>query len=246
MIRTLIVDDEANNRRNLRELLENHFPNMEVVGDADGVTTGLEAIIKNSPELVLLDIRLKDGDAFDLLNELGQITFKIIFITAYEEYALKAIKFSALDYLLKPVRLEDLREAIAKAESQILKELNLQLAELSNNLQPSQSKRIVLRTADKLHFIPVTEIMRCEADRNYTTFFLAEGRKIVVSGTMREYEDILSEQGFYRLHKSHIVNLSFIQSYEKADGGTVILTDGTHVPVAMRKKNQLIELFNKL
>ena len=246
MIRTLIVDDEANNRRNLRELLENHFPNMEVVGDADGVTTGLEAIIKNSPELVLLDIRLKDGDAFDLLNELGQITFKIIFITAYEEYALKAIKFSALDYLLKPVRLEDLREAIAKAESQILKELNLQLAELSNNLKPSQSKRIVLRTADKLHFIPVTEIMRCEADRNYTTFFLAEGRKIVVSGTMREYEDILSEQGFYRLHKSHIVNLSFIQSYEKADGGTVILTDGTHVPVAMRKKNQLIELFNKL
>ncbi len=246
MIRTLIVDDEANNRRNLRELLENHFPNMEVVGDADGVTTGLEAIIKNSPELVLLDIRLKDGDAFDLLNELGQITFKIIFITAYEEYALKAIKFSALDYLLKPVRLEDLREAIAKAESQILKELNLQLAELSNNLQPSQSKRIVLRTADKLHFIPVTEIMRCEADRNYTTFFLAESRKIVVSGTMREYEDILSEQGFYRLHKSHIVNLSFIQSYEKADGGTVILTDGTHVPVAMRKKNQLIELFNKL
>ena len=246
MIRTLIVDDEANNRRNLRELLENHFPNMEVVGDADGVVTGLEAIIKNCPELVLLDIRLKDGDAFDLLNELGQITFKIIFITAYEEYALKAIKFSALDYLLKPVRLEDLREAIAKAESQILKELNLQLAELSNNLKPSQSKRIVLRTADKLHFIPVTEIMRCEADRNYTTFFLAEGRKIVVSGTMREYEDILSEQGFYRLHKSHIVNLSFIQSYEKADGGTVILTDGTHVPVAMRKKNQLIELFNKL
>ena len=246
MIRTLIIDDEANNRRQIRDLLENHFPNMEVVGDSDGVRTGLEAIIKNSPELVLLDIRLKDGDAFDLLNKLGQITFKIIFITAYEEYALKAIKFSALDYLLKPVRLEDLREAIAKAESQILKELNLQLAELSNNLQPSQHKRIVLRTADKLHFIPVTEIMRCEADRNYTTFFLTEGKKILVSGTMREYEDILSEQGFYRLHKSHIVNLSFIESYEKADGGTVILSDGSHIPVAMRKKNQLIELFNKL
>jgi len=246
MVRTLIIDDEANNRRKIRELLENHFPNVLIVGEAEGVKTGLEAIINHNPELVLLDIRLLDGDAFDLLNQLGQINFKIIFITAYEEYALKAIKFSALDYLLKPVLLEDLKAAIAKAESQILKELNLQLVELSNNLKTAQNKCIVLKTADKLHFIPVGEIMRCEADRNYTTFFLAENKKIVVSGSIRDYEDILSEQGFYRLHKSHIVNLSFIKSYDKADGGTVILSDGSHVPVAMRKKNQLIELFNKL
>jgi two-component system LytT family response regulator len=246
MVHTLIIDDEANNRRKIRELLEHHFPNVEIVGEAEGVKTGLEAIINNTPELVLLDIRLKDGDAFDLLNELGQIHFKIIFITAYEEYALKAIKFSALDYLLKPVLLEDLRAAIAKAESQILKELNLQLVELSHNLTAAQNKRIVLKTAEKLHFIPVGEIMRCEADRNYTTFFLTDNRRIVVSSPIRDFEDMLSEQGFYRLHKSHIVNLSYIQSYEKADGGTVILSDGSHVPVAMRKKNQLIELFNKL
>ncbi|MBN2173080.1 MAG: response regulator transcription factor [Bacteroidales bacterium] len=246
MLQTLIIDDEKNNRNKIRELLEHHFPNVQVVGEADGVKTGLESIINLTPELVLLDIRLLDGDAFDLLNQLGQINFKIIFITAYEEYALKAIKFSALDYLLKPVLLDDLKAAIAKAETQILKELNLQLVELSHNLKVSQNKRIVLKTVDKLHFIPINEIMRCEADKNYTTFFLADSKKIVVSGTIKDYEDILSEQGFYRLHKSHIVNLSYIKSYEKADGGTVILSDGSHVPVALRKKNQLIELFNKL
>lgn len=246
MLRTLIIDDEKNNRNKIRELLETHFPNVQIVGEADGVKTGLESIVNHSPELVLLDIQLTDGDAFDLLNLLGQVTFKIIFITAYEEYALKAIKFSALDYLLKPVLLDDLKVAIAKAEAQIQKELNLQLVELSYNLKNSQNKRIVLKTIDKLHFIPVREIMRCEADKNYTTFFLKDSKKIVVSGAIKDYEDILSEQGFYRLHKSHIVNLSYIKSYEKADGGTVILSDGSHVPVAMRKKNQLIELFNKL
>jgi two-component system LytT family response regulator len=246
MIRTLIIDDEKNNREKIRRLLEDHFPNIQVVGEADRVRSGIESIFSNNPELVLLDIRLPDGDAFELLEQLDQVNFKIIFITAYEEYALKAIKFSALDYLLKPVLLDDLREAIAKAENQLMNELKLQLVELSSNLHRSSPKRIVLKTADKLHFIPVNEIMRCEADKNYTTFFLVEGEKIIVSRPIMDYEDILSEQGFYRLHKSHIVNLSCIKSYEKADGGTVILTDGTHVPVAMRKKNRMIELFNKL
>lgn len=246
MLRTIIIDDEKNNRDEIRQLLEKHFPSVSFVAEADGVKTGLETIIKFSPDLVLLDIRLMDGDAFDLLRQLGQINFKIIFITAYEEYALKAIKFSALDYLMKPVLLEDLKAAIARAESQIQKELNLKLAELSNNLNRSKDKRIVLKTADKLHFIAVNEIMRCEADCSYTTFFLTEGKKILVSGSIKDYEDILCEQGFYRLHKSHIVNLRFIKSYDKADGGTVILSDGTHVPVAVRKKNQLIERFNRL
>jgi len=246
MLRTLIIDDEKNNRRKIRELLEKHFPNVQLVGEAEGVKTGLESIVNHSPDLVLLDIRLMDGDAFDLLNQIGQVNFKIIFITAFEEYALKAIKFSALDYLLKPVLLDELKAAIAKAENQIMNELNLKLLELSNNLNASQNKRIVLKTAEKLHFVPVQDIMRCEADKNYTSFFLTDNKKIVVSGSIKDYEDMLCEQGFYRLHKSHIVNLTYIKSYEKAYGGTVILTDGSHVPVAVRKKNQLIELFSKL
>ncbi len=246
MIRTLIIDDEKNNRQLISDLLQKHFPNVSLIGEADGVKSGLESIRQLSPDLVLLDIRMEDGDAFDLLNRIGYINFKIIFITAYEEYALKAIKFSALDYLLKPVVLPELQLAIEKAEKQILKDLNLQLAELSNNIQPNQKKRIVLRTAEKLHLIPVREIIRCEAERNYSMFFLENGKKIIVSGPMKDFEDILCEQGFFRLHKSHLVNLSFVDSYVKSEGGHVLLTDGTKLPVAMRKRNQLMELFDKL
>ncbi len=246
MIRTLIIDDEKNNRQMINDLLQKHFPNVSVVGEADGVQSGLETIAQFAPDLVLLDIRMDDGDAFDLLNKIQNINFKIIFITAFEEYALKAIKFSALDYLLKPVALDELKSAIGKAEKQILKDLNLQLVELNNNLQPNHKKRIILKTAEKLHLIPVQEIIRCEAERNYSMFFLANNKKIIVSAPMKDYEEILTEQGFFRLHKSHIVNLSFVESYVKTDGGSVVLTDGTSLPVAMRKKNQLMEMFEKL
>jgi two-component system LytT family response regulator len=246
MIRTLIIDDEKNNRLKIRELLERHFPNIEVVAEAEGVNSGLSMIARHSPELVLLDIRMDDGDAFDLLNQLESINFKVIFITAYEEYALKAIKFSALDYLLKPVLLEDLKTAIEKAEKQILKELNVQLAELSNNLKTVKNKRIILKTMEKLHLVPVRDIIRCEAFKNYTTFFLNSNKKITVSGSIKEYEDILSEQGFFRVHKSHIINLSYVDCFVKTEGGSVLLNDGSSVPVAMRKKTQLMELFENL
>jgi len=246
MIRTLIIDDEKNNRQMIADLLEKHFPHISVIGEAEGVASGLKSIRQLTPDLVLLDIRMEDGDAFDLLNQIETINFKIIFITAYEEYALKAIKFSALDYLLKPVALEELKSAIEKAEKQILKDLNIQLAELKNNLQPDQKKRIVLHSTEKLQLIPVNEIIRCAAERNYCVFFLENGKKITVSGPVKDFEDILSEQGFFRVHKSHLVNISFVDSYVKADGGYVILTDGTELPVAMRKKNQLMDLFENL
>ena len=223
MINALIIDDEKNNRVKIRELIETHCPNLTIAGEADGVGSGLLAIQEHAPELVFLDIRMGDGDAFDLLDQISNVNFKVIFITAYEEYALKAIKFSALDYLLKPVIPEELKAAVAKAEKQIVKDLNYQLSELSNNLRQVKNKRIVLKTLDKLHFIPVQEIIRCEAEKNYTTFYITEGRKIVMSGSLRDYEDILAEQGFYRLHKSHIVNLNFVESFEKSDGGTVLL-----------------------
>lgn len=246
MIRTLIIDDEQYNRQLITDLLNNHFPHVSVIGEADGVNSGLKSIRELTPDLVLLDIRMEDGDAFDLLNKIGNINFKIIFITAYEEYALKAIKFSALDYLLKPVVLGELKSAIEKAEKQIMRDLNVQLNELSNNLQKNPNKRVVLRTAEKLQLIPAREIIRCEAERNYCMFFLENGKKIIASCPMKDFEDILSEQGFFRIHKSHLVNLSYIDSYIKADGGSVALTDGTILPVAMRKKNQLMELFEKL
>jgi two-component system LytT family response regulator len=189
---------------------------------------------------------LQDGDAFILLEKVGNINFRIIFITAFEEYALKAIKFSALDYLLKPISLEELQLAIEKAEKQAVNELQLQIAELTNNLHPRLEKRIVLRTAEKLHLIPLTEIVRCQAERNYCMFYLENGKKIIVSRPIKDFEEILTDQGFFRLHKSHIVNLSYVNSYVKADGGFVLLKDGTQLPLSLRKKNQLIKLFETL
>ena len=245
MIRALIIDDEESNRQFISGLLGEHFPKVSIVGEADGVVSGLEAIRQHSPDLVLLDIRMEDGEGFDILDQLGTIDFKVIFITAFEEYALKAIKFSALDYLLKPVSLPDLQSAIDKAENQIIRDLNVQLAELNTNLQAINNKRIVLRTAEKLHIIPVHDIVRAEADRNYAYFFLSNGKKIVVSYPLKDYEDMLVEQGFFRLHKSHIVNLTFVETYVKSDGGYVILNDGSKLPVADRKKSSLLKIFNK-
>jgi two-component system LytT family response regulator len=245
MLRTLIIDDELSNRQFISTMLEQHFPNVEVIGEAEGVASGLEAIRRLSPDLVLLDIRMEDGEGFDILTQLGAIEFKIIFITAFEEYALKAIKFSALDYLLKPVSLQDMKTAISKAENQIVKDLHVQLVELNNNLQSINNKKIVLRSVDKLQIIPVQDIVRAEADRNYTNFFINTGKKITVSYPLRDYEDMLIEQGFFRIHKSHIVNLTFIESYVKSDGGYITLSDGSSLPVADRKKAVLLEIINR-
>ncbi len=244
MIRTLIIDDNLNNRLHLSGMISDFFPNISVMGEADGVQTGIQAISKLRPELVLLDIKMGDGDAFDLLKGIDNIFFKIIFVTAYEEYAMKAIKFSALDYLLKPVTIEDLKIAFDKAENQILNDLKIQLSTLQLNLSSSKNKIIVLRTSDKIYLVEVMEIIRCESDGNYTLFYTKEGQKYMVSNPMKEYEDILEDHGFFRIHKSHIVNTSFINSYDKE--GYVVLKDKTMLPVSKRKKSELLELFSRL
>lgn len=246
MIRTLIIDDEENNRQRLFNLIAEYFPKISVIGEADGVETGLKAIEILKPELVLLDIRMMDGNAFDLLERIKSVSFKIIFITAYEEYAIKAFKFSALDYLLKPVTVEDLSQAFERAENQILAELKVQLATLQNNRTSAMGKTLVLRTAEKIYLLDTKDIIRCESDRNYTCFFVNEQKKHIVSQPMKEYVDILEEFGFVRIHKSHLVNLSYIESFDKADGGSIILKDKTELPVSRRKKHELLELFSKL
>jgi len=187
---------------------------------------------------------MPDGDAFDLLERIDNISFKVIFITAYEEYALKAIKYSALDYLVKPVIIEELKTAIEKAESQILNDLKVQLSTLQLNLSYPKNRTLVLKTLDKMYLVEIMDIARCESDGHYTRLFTREGKKYMVSNPMKEYEDILEDHGFFRIHKSHIVNLSFIDSFDKE--GYVILKDSTTLPVSRRKKNELIEKFANL
>ena len=245
MIQTIIIDDEENNRERLTRMINDHFPNISIIGEADGVESGIQTIEKLRPELVLLDIKMADGDAFDLLEKIGNIFFKIIFITAYEEYALKAFKFSALDYLLKPVIVENLKTAFERAENQILTDLKLQLSTLQLNLRSPKNKTIVLKTSDKIYLVEVPEIIRCESDVNYTRFFTKEGKKYMVSCPMKEYEDILEDHGFFRIHKSHIVNISSIDNFDKKNG-VIILKDKTRLPVSRRKKNELLELFDRL
>jgi len=226
MIQILIIDDSKNHRLRATELIGNHFPNITIVGEAEGVESGIANIEKLKPELILLDIQMADGDGFDLLKRIAIINFKVIFITAYEEYAMKAIKFSALDYLLKPVTVEDLKIAFDKAENQIFNDLKVQLSTLQLNLNSTKN------------------IIRCESASNYTMFFTKKSEKYVVSNSMKEYEDILEDHGFFRIHKSHIVNISYVNSFDKE--GYVILKDKTSLPVSRRKKSELMELFARL
>lgn len=248
VLRTLIIDDEAHVRESLNDMLKLHCPNAKVIGQAEGVRSGLKAIQTHHPDLILLDIKMKDGTGFDLLEQIENIDFKIIFITAYDQYAIKAFKFSALDYLLKPVESVDLKEAIDKADKISQKEVNTQLNTLANNLQTDDQskKKIILKTFDNIHLVKVRDIVYAESDGRYSTIYLESGENVIVSNTLKHYHEMLGDFGFYRVHKSYLINLEHIHRFEKAEGGSVILEGDAKVPVASRKREELLELFEKL
>jgi two-component system LytT family response regulator len=248
MLRTIIIDDEAHVRESLNEMLKTHCPDVKVVGREEGVKSGVESIMKHHPDLILLDIKMKDGTGFDLLEQIENIDFKIIFITAYNQYAIKAIKFSALDYLLKPVDSTELQEAVNKAQSITQKEVSAQLSTLATNLQTDDrsKKRIILKTFDNIFLVKVRDIVYIESDGRYSTIYLESGEKVIVSTTLKFYHELLKDFGFYRVHKSFLINLGHIQRFEKAEGGYVVLNGGGRVPVASRKREELLELFDKL
>jgi two-component system LytT family response regulator len=235
-------------RQTLEKLLREHCSNVKLVAQAGSVTSGVEAIKKHHPDLILLDIKMDDGTGFDLLKKLEPVDFKVIFITAYDEYAIKAIKFSALDYLLKPVEAEELVEAIDKTEKLVLKELNTQLSVLEDNMQSGSiaSKKIILKTFDNIHLVKMSDIIYCESNDNYTDFHLLDKNKILVSNTLKEYDEMLSSYGFLRVHRSFLINLAHIVRFEKAEGGNVVLTNGSIVPVSSRKRELLIEMLNRI
>jgi two-component system LytT family response regulator len=248
LLRTIIIDDEVLMRQTLEKLVREHCPNVKLVAQASSVASGVIAIKRHHPDLILLDIKMDDGTGFDLLKKLEPIDFKVIFITAYDEYAIKAIKFSALDYLLKPVEPEELVNAINKAEKLVVKELNTQLNVLADNMQSASIplKKIILKTYDNIHLVKIAEIVYCESDDNYTHFHLVNANKILVSNTLKEYDEMLGEFGFFRVHKSFLINLSHIIRFEKAEGGSVVLTNNNVVPVASRKREQMLELLDRI
>ncbi len=245
MYSVAVIDDESRARETLIDILGLSPIDLTIVGEADSVESGYQLISQKNPDLVLLDINLTDGTGFDLLKRFNQINFKIIFITAHEEHAITAFKFSAIDYILKPVVAGDLLKAVEKATQAIRKEdTELKLSALLANLD--KIKKIVLKTAESIHIINVRNIIRCEADVNYTNFFLNNSEHLLVSRTLKEFAEMLEPAGFYRTHQSHLVNLDHVSRFDKSEGGHLVLDDESIVPVSQRKREELFRIFENM
>lgn len=240
-LRTLIVDDEKANRENLTGLLHRYCPQIQLIGEASTNEEALNQINKLHPDLVFLDVRMPGGDIFTMLEKLENIRFGIIFVTAYDEYAFKAFQFNALDYLLKPVDIHKLIDSVEKAARSInLQEENERLKNLvDNQKRHEQDKRLALPQDDKIDFIPIHQIIRCQAESNYTRFILENHKEILVSRTLKDFEAALESCGFIRTHQSHLVNINHIQSYVKRDGGYLKMSDGSSVPISRSRKEEL-------
>lgn len=249
MLRTIIVDDEPNARQVIRNILELYCTQVEIVGEAENVKTGVTLIKDLNPDLVFLDINMPDGTGFDLLNKVKSLNFRFIIVTAYEQYAIQAIRKSAIDYIMKPINANELIEAVEKAalSDYRLENESVKLENYLHNLHKDLDEhRIVLNTINSIYVVKVREIVRCMADKNYTEVYLVNGKQLILSKTLKDFEEMLSEYGFFRTHQSHMVNVRFIESYEKGLGGTVIMADGSKVPVSSRRKETFLKLMEQL
>ncbi len=246
-IKCLIVDDEPDARAALHTLVQLMSKELHCVGQASSVAEARTQIQTLQPHLVFLDIDLGDGTAFDLLASLNPIRFGIIFVTGHADKAIEAFRMNALHYIQKPIDPELFFEAVGQAMHKLdLQNLKIQLNNLLSNRNQSQAKRLVLHTGDDIHLLEFDQIIRCESDGNYTSFFTSTAQSILVSKPIKHYEDILEKQGFFRCHQSHMINLKYLAKYHKKAGGFAILTDGSQIPVATRKKNELIERLEEL
>lgn len=248
MIRSIIIDDEPKNLKILASMLEEFCPDVEIVGKVEKHEQAINMINQQKPELVFLDIAMPGGTAFDLLDKLQSVEFEIIFVTAFDNYTLTAFKYSAVDYLLKPVKIEELQSAVARAiERKQLKQNNLhRLGILLNNLNKQQGApvhKIAFPSPQGLVFLPITEIIRCEASGPYTHIFTMENKKLVVSRRLNEYEELLPSSNFFRIHHSHIVNLQHVTKYHRGRGGFVEMVDGATLELASRRKEEFLALF---
>jgi two-component system, LytTR family, response regulator len=248
MLRILIIDDEPHARETLRHLLEKFCPEVKLVGEAGSLAEATREIREKLPDLVLLDIKMDDGTGFDLLERFEHIGFKIIFITAWEEYAIRAFGFSAVDYILKPVNPEKLAEAVKRAGQQVQSAFNMQLSALQENMKTrdGENRKLVLKTSSKVYLLEMKDIVYCTSDCNYTVFTATDGEKITVSKLLKDYDELLSGSGFFRVHRSSLINLKHIKRFEKQDGGFVVMSNGDKITASARGRERLMELFEEL
>src|ERR1017187_7122472 len=234
MLKAIIVEDEVPNARLLKNLLTKYCPEIELLGICDTVKSSIEEIPVLLPDLVFMDVLLADGNAFDILTRLEKINFQIIFTSAYNDFAVKAIKFSALDYIIKPVSINELKEAVKKAVDKTKSnDESKQFDTLLQNVNAKNGKlyKIALPSMEGHIFTDLDTIIRCEADGSYTNFFLVSKQKILVSKPIKDYDNLLSENNFFRVHNSHLININHVQKYVKGSGGYVVMDDGSMVEV---------------
>jgi two-component system LytT family response regulator len=249
MITSVIIDDEQSSREAINLILQNNFKSISVIGEADSVKSGIEIIKKTNPGLLFLDIDLPDGTSFDILRAIDCKNIKVIFITAFHDYAIKAIKFSAFDYILKPLKSSDLISAVNRViEESLVSNYSDKFDAILSNFSSShpELRKIVLKTSDKIHIVNINDIIHCKADNTYTTFFLISGKKILVSKPIKKYEEMFSENGFMRVHQSHLINLNYIQHLNKQEGGFLVMSDNSEIPVSVHQKQALIKYFESL
>lgn len=241
-LRAIIVEDEKHSRETLKQLLTEYCQGVEILYAAESISEAEVAIKTHNPDLVFLDIELKTGTSFDLLESLGDINFEIIFTTAYDQYAIRAIKFSSLDYLLKPIDLDELRNAVEKAKiSRNSKTHQQQLEILIDNLKRGRPGRICLATQEGFEFIDTNKIIYCKANGSYTEFILTENKKILVSKHLKEYENLLDNHQFMRVHNSYLINLKEVKKYVKTDGGYIVMNNGDAVSLSKGKRDAFLE-----
>jgi two-component system LytT family response regulator len=248
MLRAIIIDDIDAIRAKNTSLIKQHCPNVVLIAEANSVKTGVAVIQQYVPDLVFLDVEMTDGTGFDLLQQLVTINFKVIFITAFQDFAIRAFRFSAIDYLLKPIDPTDLIEAVNKAEETVNKEvLELKFSTLFSNIErPKNLQKIVLKTSEKIYSVNIQDIIHCEADKNYTTFYFINAPTLVVSTTLKDYETLLLPHGFFRPHQSHLINMSYFDHFIKANNGTILLKNNVTIPLSVRKRDEFLSLLDNL
>jgi len=246
-IRSIIVDDDESNLENLRILLTTYCPGIEIVAEASTVVQAVSEIITKKPDLLFLDVEIKSSTGFDLLEQVENRNFHVIFVTAFDQYAIKALRFSAVDYLLKPISIEDLQTAINRAQQRMMQPHPFkELENLMNNMRKeTHTPRIALPLSGSIEFVPVSNILRCVGESSYTTFHLKGGSKMIISKTLKEYEELLEEHNFLRVHKSHLVNLNHVKSFVKTADAHIVMDDGSTVTVSDMKKQEVLKRMSR-
>ena len=231
----------------LQSDLNDLFPDIQIIGTADSVVSGAKLLRQQQPDLLFLDIMLGDGTGFDLLEILPKITSKIIFVTAYEEHAIRAFRFAAIDYLLKPINPDDLKAAVLRARQQIARPAeSIDILKATMKSPDTLPTRITLHTQERIAVVNIDDIIRCESDGNNTIFMLASGEKIFVTKTLKQFATLFEQHTFYRTHQSHLINTKHIQEYIRKEGGYIKMKNGNDIPVAVRKKAEVVAMLDRL